>query len=115
MTFEEFERIQQDLHTKILGMTKTKGVEYAGKVDRLNNFKAVGAKVGITPEVALGVFLDKHLRAIYHYIKTGETLSEDIEGRIVDAILYLELLLGLHVERVNSDEFTRRDPTGVPL
>lgn len=100
MTYVDFEDIQHDLHSKILGMTSTKGREYSSDADRLSNFKEVASDCGVTPEQALYVFLNKHMRAIAQYCRTGSVKSEEgIEGRVIDAILYLELLMGLVKEK----------------
>lgn len=97
MTFEHFNELQANLHTQVLSMTTTKGKEYANSdVDRLANFKEVAKEIGITPKQVLLVYLKKHMRSIESYVKNDRTYSnEKIEGRIIDAILYLELLAAL--------------------
>ena len=65
--------------------------------DVLANFKRTARLSGLTPEGVLGVFLQKHLDAIYSYIKAGHAESEPIQGRLDDAANYL-LLLGALIE-----------------
>lgn len=62
---------------------------------RVSNFYAEAASLGLTPFQVLGVYFHKHLRAIDKYLATGSVASEPIEGRIHDAINYLLLLFKL--------------------
>jgi hypothetical protein len=72
----------------------TKGHEYT-QGDRLDNFKRLAQECGITPEQVLWIYLKKHLDSIVYYIREGKLESETLESRIVDARVYLSLLLGL--------------------
>lgn len=76
-------------------LNDTKGREYAGDAEALSNFYNRAEQMGITPKKVWGIFFGKHIDSIFSYIKRGEVLSEPIEGRIDDAILYLILLKGL--------------------
>jgi len=67
---------------------------------RVSNFYAEAASLGLTPFQVLGVYLHKHLRAIDKYIATGSLASEPIEGRFHDAINYL--LLGVKLLKVEE-------------
>lgn len=85
-------------------LTATKGEEYAnnestGAADQHVNFRRQAGELNLTPEKILGVYLNKHLDAIKSYIRTERFLSEPIESRIDDAILYLILLRGLVIDR----------------
>lgn len=101
MTFQGFELLQTELHNEIVGLTSTKGREYANSGDRLANFKVLAADVGVKPEVICYTYLMKHMRSIAQFVKSGQVQStEPIHGRIVDAILYLELLDAIISEEV---------------
>ncbi len=81
---------------KIIKLSETKGVEYSNsETDANNNFKEIADKIGIDPETVLWIYATKHFQAITSYIKNGKTLSEPIDGRIHDLILYLFILLSL--------------------
>ncbi len=96
MTFPEFEKFQAQLHEQIVHMQNTKGKEYAHDADRFANFNRAAAKKGINRLTVAGILLDKHLDAIDSFILTGKEFStEKIRGRFIDAILYLELMLGM--------------------
>lgn len=86
--------IDQTLMT-IENLNNTKGREYADDSEALGNFYNRAEQMGVDPKVVWGIFFGKHIDSIYSYIKRGEVLSEPIEGRIDDAILYLILLKGL--------------------
>lgn len=98
MTYEEFDKVFDDLIAECRGMRETKGPEYAGLKDRLANFKQAAAYFGVSPLVVCGIFKNKHDQAIAAFVRGGYKGSEPIRGRIVDAIVYLALLYGLIVE-----------------
>lgn len=95
------------------GIADAKGAEYSGAgqtyketgADTLANFKAVGERVGTTPEQALMVYLLKHIDSINttvreagdpFYSSVGQELiyakGEGIISRLDDARNYLDLL-----------------------
>lgn len=87
-------------NTRIKELVNTKGREYSGDHDRLRNFKEGGERVGVDPRTVLSIYMDKHYCSIMQYVKDKQTsvertLSEPIEGRIDDMILYLHLLKAL--------------------
>lgn len=94
MTFEEFDKLLEKMYQEENQIRNTKAIEYT-QGDRLDNFKRIAKELGITPKQVLWVYLKKHLDSIASYIKTGAVLSESIEGRIMDARVYLSLLRGL--------------------
>lgn len=102
MTFEEFDVVLDRMIAEERGIGHTKAREYT-QGDRLDNFKRIAAETGITSKQALWVYLKKHIDSIANYIKASADcmpgdqpkLSEPIEGRIMDARVYLSLLRGL--------------------
>lgn len=107
MTTDKFIRLIDRQHMIMMQLTESKGQEYARSCDdQLANFKRQGAELGTTPEQILMVYLNKHIDSIKSYVKklgSDEVinLSEPIEGRIDDAILYLLLLKGLTLDRAD--------------
>jgi hypothetical protein len=104
MTTDEFIKLIDDQHDIMMKLTESKGKEYARSADQLANFKRQGEELGTEPEQILMVYLNKHVDSIKSYVKSlgnGEPikLSEPIEGRIDDAILYLVLMKGLCKDR----------------
>ena len=78
---------------RLVDLTRTKGREYANSDDQLANFKRLGEQLGLSPEKVIMVYMTKHLDSIHSYVRNPEQdLSEPIDGRIDDAILYLILL-----------------------
>lgn len=102
MKTEEWLKIVGKTFDGVHDITATKGIEYRrDSDDQFENFKRNGAELGISPMAVLHTYLNKHLDAIRYYIKQDKdlTLSEPIEGRIDDAIVYLLLLKGMIIER----------------
>lgn len=91
MTYKDAEKVLAKMHKEEMAIAKTKGREYTQR-DRLDNFKRIGRELGVDPKVILWVYLKKHLDSITNYIKEGKVYSEPIEGRIMDARVYLSLL-----------------------
>lgn len=96
MTPAEFKQILIATLDRLIELTDSKGAEYAHSSDQLANFKRLSSRLSLTPEQILIVYLTKHLDAIENYVRNPwQDLSEPIEGRIDDAILYLCLLKAL--------------------
>jgi hypothetical protein len=91
----------KETHDSLFAISNSKGEEYASNdTDRLANFKRLAQELDIDARAVLLVYLTKHLDSIQTYCKdvnggNPRNLSEPIEGRIDDAILYLILLKGL--------------------
>jgi hypothetical protein len=102
MTFEEFEKFEQELIAEVVKMNDTKGREYARGEDRFGNFNRGAEKNAVSRLVVANIYLSKHLDAIDNYIRTGgRTFStEGIRGRVVDAIKYLVLIEGMIEEDI---------------
>jgi len=67
-----------------------------GHSDVLNNFKVVATELGLTPIQVWYVYFRKHVASIGQYAKKPDAgMSEPIQGRIMDALNYLELLNAL--------------------
>lgn len=98
MTYEDFDKLFDDLIAECRGMRDSKGPEYSGLKDRLANFKEAAKDFGVSPLVICGIFKDKHDRAVKCYARGEYRGSEPIRGRIVDAIVYNVLMYGLIVE-----------------
>ena len=89
----DFREQRQAWTTERLKLCDTKGNEYTrGSDDQLANFKRLGEMVHQDPRVILGVYMQKHLDSIFHFIATGDGGCEGIRGRIDDAQNYLDLL-----------------------
>lgn len=73
---------------------RLKGRDYTiGSKDRMANFNRASDFFGVRPEQALGIYLHKHVSAIYNYILSGgQSESEPIRERIVDCVNYMLLL-----------------------
>lgn len=79
----------------LLKISETKGKEYANGTNRFQNFVSDAEKYGVGADVVLMIFMNKHLNSLNHHVRTAESFSEPIEGRINDVIMYALLLKGL--------------------
>lgn len=96
MNASEFKQLLGDTCSQLHSLTSTKGREYANDEDQLANFKRLSKSLGISPEIVCFTYLAKHLDSIQSHLRCPEeSLSEPIEGRIDDAILYLILIKAL--------------------
>src|ERR1035437_622395 len=103
MTFEEFDKFQEELLKEVVGMKDTKGREYAHAEDRFANFKRLSEELQL-PDIKIAwVYTAKHIDGIKSYVRDGKTYSsEGIRGRIVDTIVYLTLIAGMIEENQPS-------------
>jgi hypothetical protein len=100
MTNDEFYNDLDETQTSISSLATTKGREYSGDTDRLLNFKRNAAALGLKSSTIWAVYSAKHWDAIMQHVRdleqnTPRELSEPINGRINDLILYLILLKGI--------------------
>jgi hypothetical protein len=97
----EFKKLIRDQFKRIEELTASKGEEYSQSSDQLANFRRQSWELDLPAEKVLLVYLNKHLDSIRAYATHPDsaTMSEPIDGRIDDAILYLLLLKAMVVER----------------
>ena len=95
MTYEDAAVLMEKMFEEERAVAKTKGQEYT-QGDRLDNFKRIAKEMGIDSKVVLYVYMKKHWDSITSFVKNNKTFStEAIEGRIMDARVYLFLLRAL--------------------
>lgn len=105
MERKEYDEVVQLLREKIDYIRSTKGVTYARDEDQFMNFKRMSKQTGLCPYQVWGVYFTKHVDAIHSFVRNEYNDTEPIEGRIMDAINYLELLYGMIKEgEVRKDE-----------
>ena len=103
-THADYSRLLADTVDQIVSLSKYKGNEYAGDVDRLANFRRNGVDLDLPMEVIWRVYCAKHWDAVGQYIRdlqSGKerTRLEPISGRVDDMIVYLILFKAMLVER----------------
>ena len=97
MKQQEMLDLMNEMYAEEAETHKTKSQDYATR-DGSNvfaNFERVGELLGVSREMALAVYLQKHMDRIYTWIKHGSVTSESIEESIKDARVYLALLRGM--------------------
>jgi hypothetical protein len=104
MKRSEFIKLISSTFDEISLLNSTKGLEYAGDLDALSNFKEQAQALSLSPEQILIIYAGKHKAALdtHWYQLLGEIRkqkkSEPIEGRVNDLILYLILLKAIYKE-----------------
>ncbi len=104
MTNAEVEVLIKDTFDRILHLHEVKAAEYSEDSDALSNFRRNGEDMGMPMEVVWRVYAGKHWDALSQYIRdisngTRRVLSEPIESRIDDLIVYLCLFKAMLRER----------------
>jgi hypothetical protein len=100
MKRDELNNIITNTFDNIKSLSTNKGHEYSGEKDALSNFKRHAETIGITPLQVWEVYAGKHYDSICTFIKDhanniDRKLTEPIDGRIDDLIVYLLLLKAL--------------------
>lgn len=101
---KEYAEIIDETVEQIKKLSKLKGGEYAGDVDRLANFRRNGETLDLPMETIWAVYYNKHHDAVMQYIqdlKNGKQRErmEPIEGRVDDMLVYCILLKAMIRER----------------
>ena len=118
MLTDEFIQFRKDFLKEAISLSDNKSVEYSiSDEDRLRNFKHVAARLGITPQQALMVYVLKHVDAICNDAMTGKQYSdESFRSRALDICNYMILATALHKDlthtRGNNDSNTESDRSG---
>lgn len=93
MTRDEMEKLMECLSKDSLQIWKEKNKEYSLDDNPFHNFDDSAKVAGVDRKTVLLIFLQKHLNAIFTYIREGHLYSnEPIECRITDARNYLDML-----------------------
>lgn len=94
---------------RIKSLAESKGGEYSGDEDRLENFRRQGLRLGLPMEVVWSVYANKHWDSLATYIKDLNTgrkrnYSEPIDGRVDDLLVYLLLFKAMLEERAGPKD-----------
>lgn len=100
----DYARLLADTVDQIVSLSKNKGGEYAGDVDRLANFRRNSVQLGLPMEVIWSIYYNKHHDSLMQFcqdIASGKDRprTEPISGRVDDMITYLLLFKAMLVER----------------
>ena len=91
MKKDDFINLMENMHEEEKEEHLRKNADYADRngINILANFERVAQNLNITPQMALLIYMEKHMDAIRTYIRFGSVMSEPIEGRIKDARVYV--------------------------
>ena len=102
MNFDERNAIFKQLRDAEDKLLSSKGLDYAGNEEALNNFKASAARYGATKYLVWSIYAGKHIDAIFNAVKANPSgprrNSESLLESIRDARNYLGLLACLLIE-----------------
>jgi len=112
MTPERREQAVSELLEECRALRISKGVDYSGASDVLDNFKRNAEPWGLTKYQVLSIYLSKHLDSVRNSIKANPSYpqveSEPIRNRIADAVNYLLLLHCLLEEDAGDSQVDQR-------
>ena len=77
-----------ELLDKCSSILKTKALDYATDNDRLAELRATAESIGTDMRKVLGVYMSKHYRSIFKWLRGEELRGEPIEEKLVDNIVY---------------------------
>lgn len=92
MRVEEAKSLINKFFEDCLNLFERAAGEYSHSEDVFKNFKRSAEAAGISKEAALLVFLNKHIDGISSWIRGNRNQRDSIEGRIMDAVVYLAIL-----------------------
>ena len=109
MTNEDLNQMICETFKKILDLRRVKGGEYSEDNDALSNFRRNAEDLEMEMEAVWRVYAGKHWDALSQYVRDVQSnfkreLSEPIESRIDDLILYLCLFKAMVRERRKDDD-----------
>lgn len=104
ISHDEYQDVVESTIEAINRLSKLKGGEYAGDLDRLANFRRNGQTLGLPMEVIWAIYYNKHHDAVMQFVndlvnnKSRERL-EPLSGRLDDMIVYCILFKAMLRER----------------
>lgn len=104
MTKEAFAIMMEETFLRLQGLRKAGQAEYAGGESAFGNFERVATQLRMDRKQVLWVYVSKHLDGIVSYLNGHRSQREEIEGRIDDVEVYLELLRAMIYEDKHTIE-----------
>lgn len=104
MIKKEFDELFLDIMKRVKQTRDEGQKEYAHTEENVfANFERVAAGLDVSKEKVLMTYLLKHIDGINAWVKGHKSQREDIRGRIKDAIVYLCLLWGMHIDDTTKE------------
>ena len=91
MNLDKRDQLITKFYSDALEMVKRKGRDYEPGGEAFANLLAEAKELGVHPMQFLLVHMSKHWAALRSYVRKGNLLSEDIEGRLIDIANYAAL------------------------
>tara|TARA_R100001594_G_scaffold146427_1_gene197825 strand:- start:1277 stop:1585 length:309 start_codon:yes stop_codon:yes gene_type:complete len=100
MNKQEYNEHFEELLQIVIETREAGQEEYAHDNNNVfKDFYNTGELIGVKPEKVVFCHLNKHIRGISKYLQDGKKQRDNIQGRIVDSIVYLSLLSGMIKKR----------------
>ena len=109
MNRKEFEKISDEIYSKIKETLTSKGNEYQSGENVFSNFETNAQDLGLTKYQIWSVYFSKHTKSILNAIKKSPEnpnsleLAEKFDSRVIDAVAYL-FLLNAMIKSENTSE-----------
>ena len=108
----DYARLLDETIQQVKSLSKIKGGEYAGDLDRLANFRRNGVQLGLPMETIWAIYYNKHHDSVMQYISdlnnaVSRVRAEPISGRIDDMITYLILFKAMLQESAAREPVER--------
>jgi hypothetical protein len=87
----EFDILRDGLDDMAADVLDKKGADYAWKGDKLSNFREIATLLGVHPLLVWAVYFMKPVIPLLKLAVNGQTESEPVEERFVDARNYVDL------------------------
>ena len=105
MDQERMKRLMDNIFSHVQQTRNAGQKEYARNVDNaFANFERIGENLDLSREKVLMVYLLKHIDGIASYVDGHNSQREDVTGRIIDVIVYLCLLWGMHLDNKDPED-----------
>ena len=92
MNKDHYDEFSQYMWSEVKKVRDAGQKEYAETGNVFADFESTAKLAGISPEIVIYTFLNKHIRGIGSYLKNKKKQRDTLDGRIKDAIVYLFLL-----------------------
>jgi len=91
LTLETFDFLRRQLDVAAKAVLDKKGADYAWKGDKLSNFREIATLLGVHPLLVWAIYFMKPVIPLLKLAVNGQTESEPVEERFVDARNYADL------------------------
>lgn len=108
MKRDEFLAAVRESFEETHGILEKAQVEYSDPENAFAEFEATADLLGITREQVLGVYLNKHVRGLFSWIRGNKLQRDSVHGRVADVTNYVAILSAM-AKQAEEEAHTRPD------